>query len=261
MLPDAITDEVLKITIPANFDLMTAKMSVQVKANADTTLFRAEHHWVAPDAKPNGIVDYLLSDYRYWTFDGLWNDDFKADVKLNYNGSINQNAGFLDNTFIDVSEDSLVVLYRPAPTMVWSLADSFKLFAQSSKTDKIGYAMIYGVQKGDYALGLKRVGANNLIWQNNCYPLSITQPGALEGSFEVFPNPTNSDEVNVSISKAGIFDKCTIIDNLGNRVVERNIAPNQDNFTIHLRGLARGVYIIILKTNKGVVLSKKLIKS
>lgn len=261
MLPDAITDEMRKITIPNNFDLMTAKMSVQVKTNTDTTLFRAEHHWVAPDGKPNDIGGYLLSDYRYWTFDGLWSDDFRADAKLNYNGSSNQNAGFLDNTFINVSEDSLVVLYRADPTMMWSLSDSFRVFAQSSKTDKIGYAMVYGVQKGDYALGLKRIDADNSTWQNNCYPLSIAQPGAVEGSFDVFPNPTNSDEVTVSISKAGIFDKCTIIDNLGNRVVERDIAVDQEKFTIQLRGLARGVYIIILKTNKGVVLSKKLIKS
>ncbi len=261
MLPDAITDEVRKISTPANFDLMTAKMAIQVKANTDTTLFRAEHHWVAPDAKPNGIEHFLLSDYRYWTFDGLWSDDFSADAKLNYNGSSNLNAGYLDNSFIDISEDSLVILYRADPTMVWRLADSFKVFAQSSKTDKIGYAMVFGVKKGDYALGIKRLAANNLIWQNNCYPLSIAQPDALEGSFEVFPNPTNSDEVNVSISKKGVFEKCTIIDNLGNRVVERDIAADQDSFTIQLRGLARGVYIIILKTKKGVVLSKKLIKS
>jgi hypothetical protein len=63
------------------------------------------------------------------------------------------------------------------------------------------------------------------------------------------------------ISKVGVFDKCTIIDNVGNRVMERNIADSQDSFTIHLRGLARGIYVIILKTNKGLVLSKKLIKS
>jgi hypothetical protein len=183
MLPDAITDEVRKITTPANFDLMTAKMSVQVKSNSDTTLFRAEHHWVAPDVKLNGVEDYLLSDYRYWTFDGLWSDSFNADVKLNYNGSINQNAGFLDNSFIDVSEDSLVVLYRADPMKVWALADSFKVFVQSSKTDKIGYAMVYEMQKGDYAMALRRIGANNRIWQNNCYPLSVAQSGEIEGEF------------------------------------------------------------------------------
>jgi hypothetical protein len=138
-LEDAITDEVRFVKSSGTYDFGTAKIILNPKSGTDSSLTRIEHHWVSP--VPTGAVPagYKLSDYRYWTVDGIWKDDFLTDAKINYNGSASLANGYLDNTFINVSEDSLVVLYRENRNNPFgALADSFTLTTLSSKTDKIG---------------------------------------------------------------------------------------------------------------------------
>jgi hypothetical protein len=168
----------------------------------------------------------------------------------------------LDNTFINVSEDSLVVLYREDRNNIWALADSFTLTTLSSKTDKIGSVTIYNLKRGDYTLAIKDPSiTSELIPASLCNPLSIEDESIESPGFEVYPNPLNSDELNVEMSKADYFNQCSIYDFLGMKVVDREIKPNQQRFMVPLQGLPKGVYIINLKNRKGITSSQKIIKT
>lgn len=261
-LEDAITDEVRYVKSSGTYDFGTAKIILNPKSGTDSSLTRIEHHWVSP--VPTGAVPagYKLSDYRYWTVDGIWKDDFATDAKVNYNGSASLANGYLDNTFLNVSEDSLVVLYRENRNNIWSLADSFSLTTLSSKTDKIGSITIYNLQRGDYTLAIKDPSiTSEIIPTALCYPLSIEDDIAETPGFEVYPNPLNADELNVEMSKTDYFSQCSIYDFLGMKVVERDIKPNQQRFMVPLQGLPKGVYIINLKNRKGITTSQKIIKT
>jgi hypothetical protein len=155
-----------------------------------------------------------------------------------------------------------VVLYRENRNSIWALADSFTLTTLSSKTDKIGSVTIYNLKRGDYTLAIKDPSiTGELIPASVCNPLSLEDELLESPGFEVYPNPLNSDELNVEMSKADYFNQCSIFDFLGMKVVERDIKPNQQRFMVPLQGLPKGVYIINLKNKKGVTSSQKIIKT
>lgn len=261
-LEDATTDEVRFVKSSGTYDFGTAKFILNPKNGTDSSLTRIEHHWVSPI--PTGAVPagYRLSDYRYWTVDGIWKDDFATDAKINYNGSASLANGYLDNSFINGSEDSLVVLYRESRNDIWRLVESFTLSTLSSKTDKIGSITIFNLLRGDYTLALKDPTITaELIPTPICNALSIEDEFLETPGFEVYPNPLNSDELNVEMSKTDYFNQCSIYDFLGMKVVDREIKPTQQRFMVPLQGLPKGVYIINLKNKKGITSSQKIIKT
>jgi len=94
-----------------------------------------------------------------------------------------------------------------------------------------------------------------------CNALSIEDEFLEMPGFEVYPNPLNSDELNVEMSKTDYFNQCSIYDFLGMKVVDREIKPTQQRFMVPLQGLPKGVYIINLKNKKGITSSQKIIKT
>ena len=261
-IADATTENYKKIQGQGTFDFGVGKMIVYATEGSDSSLVQVQHHWVAPDASKNTIPNLHLSDYRYWQVDGVWAADFKANARITYNGSSNTSVGFLDKTFITNKEDSLVVLYRPDAQSPWVYADSFKIFVQASLTDKIGYAMIYGLKKGEYSLAI----FNAALPQNpgtpaTCFPLAVSESEVANIDFEVFPNPVNNQQINVVLEKQNYFTTCFMTNMFGEIVMEREIKNNQDNLTILLNGLPRGNYVISLKTKNGNIVSKKILKS
>lgn len=259
-IPDAITDEHKYVSNGINYDFGMAKALLSVKNIPDTSLVRVEHHWVSPDHIKQGPDGYRMSDYRYWTIDGVWSPFFQADMKLLYNGSTSLGNGYLDNTFMTLPEDRLAVLYRENQSSSWRIVDSFKIFPQSSLNDKIGYVWVYNISRGDYALALSDPNASNTIWQSACNALSVSNTTDSGYDFEVFPNPVNSSEINIEMSVENYFSRCKVVDFLGSEVVDKNIPRDTNYFSILMSGLSRGAYVITLSNSKGVSLSKKIIK-
>lgn len=261
-LEDAITDEVRYLKSSGTYDFGTAKIILYPKSGTDSSLTRIEHHWVSPEPTGSIPAGYRLSDYRYWSVDGLWKDDFVTDARFNYNGSTSLTNGFLDNSFITVNEDSIVVLYREDRNTMWSLAESFTRTTLSSKTDKIGFLTVQNLKKGDYTLAVIDPSiVDEITPLSACNPLKTDDIFDDKPGFEIYPNPLNSDELNVELGQSDYFKQCSIFDFLGMKVVDRDIKSNQQRFVIPLQGLPKGVYIINLKNKKGVTSSQKIIKT
>ena len=69
-----------------------------------------------------------MSKERYWNIDGIWPDDLQIEGVFAYNGlrpTSNPSAGFLDDQLIKITEDSLVLMYRPNAWTDWEIHPSY----------------------------------------------------------------------------------------------------------------------------------------
>jgi aminopeptidase N len=260
-LSDAVTDQWFKMAgVNRQFDFGVAKMVVNMAQSSDSSLVRVEHHFVAPDASKNVIPGLHLSDYRYWNVDGVWSSDFLASATVYYNGSTNA-QGYLDNTFITNSEDSLVLMYRPDAESIWQIDSDVVLNTQGSLTDKLGSFTVNNLQKGQYALAIYQTNKiDSSQSASGCTPLSITDPGMISEGFKAYPNPVHAQELNVEILGRDDYKRCILINMIGEMVMDRPLKEGQTKFTVYMNGLPRGTYMISLIDKDDKRISKKIQK-
>jgi len=119
-ISDAITENEITVSASGNYAMTNAIASLAVtNAGIDSSTIRIEHNWVAPDPFKGFNYGIRLSNYRYWKVDGMFDVNFHARCTLNYNGTLSSSSGYLDNTLITASEDSLVLLYRANVSEDW----------------------------------------------------------------------------------------------------------------------------------------------
>jgi hypothetical protein len=260
-LSDAVTDQWFKMAgVNRQYDFGVAKMTVNMAQSSDSTLVRVEHHWVAPDASKNMIPGLHLSDYRYWNVDGVWSVDFLASATVNYNGS-NNAQGYLDNTFITNSEDSLVLMYRPDAESIWQIDTDVVLNTGGSKTDKLGFFTINNLQKGQYALAIYDAAkVDSPQSASACAPLSVQDAGAIVGGFKAYPNPMHSEELNIEVDGRNDYVRCVMINMIGDVVMDRPLKEGQNKFKVYMNGLPRGTYMMSLIDRNNNRISKKIQK-
>jgi Peptidase family M1 domain/Peptidase M1 N-terminal domain/Secretion system C-terminal sorting domain len=260
-LSDAVTDQWFKMAgVNRQYDFGVAKMTVNMAQSSDSTLVRVEHHWVAPDASKNVIPGLHLSDYRYWNVDGIWSVDFLASATVNYNGSTNA-QGYLDNTFITNSEDSLVLMYRPDAESIWQIDTDAVLNTGGSKIDKLGFFTINNLQKGQYALAIYDAAKiDSPQSASACAPLSVQDAGAITGGFKAYPNPMHSEELNIEVEGKNDYIRCVMINMIGDVVMDRPLKEGQNKFKVYMNGLPRGTYMMSLIDRNNNRISKKIQK-
>ncbi|MCW3126283.1 MAG: hypothetical protein JWO03_1941 [Bacteroidetes bacterium] len=259
-LSDAVTDQWMKIAgVNRTFDFGVAKMTVDLSQSLDSSLLRIEHHWVAPDVSKNNIPGLHLSDYRYWNVDGIFADGFAASATISYNGTMNP-TGYLDNTFITNSEDSLVMMYRPDAQSMWQIENNV-VFNRGNLQDKQGTVMINDLQKGQYALAIYDAGrVDSPQAASGCYPLLVADIAPSIKEFRAYPNPVQSGKLTIEIADKEAYVKCTMVNMIGEMVMERAIRAGQEKFDIYMNGLARGPYVISLIDKDGRRISKTIQK-
>jgi aminopeptidase N len=260
-MQDAITDEWKVITTSGNYDFGTAKAKLAVTSVTDSVLVRVEHNWVAPDPLQTPIAGLHLHNYRYWTIDGLFDTTrLKADVRFDFNGTTNQNNGYLDNTFITTSEDSIVMLYRPDAESEWQLADSFKVNTLGSALNKVGYVTLYGLRKGQYTLAIRNATIpDSAVTFVPCIYSMVEEVKRGEEAFQLYPNPAN-DRVQAEFMK-GDFESLLLTDLQGRVIYTLPVSGEETGKTVSLNNLAKGFYFVALKkTNSRQFITQKLIK-
>jgi aminopeptidase N len=252
-LQDAITDEWKLIGDTGTYDFTTAKMILNVTANADSSLVRVEHNWIRPEPMQNKIAGLHLHDKRYWTVDGVFNSAFLTNARIDYNGTDSLDANFFINT-----EDSLVMMYRANSDSEWIMVDSFTIHVQGSSTNKIGYATVYNLQKGQYSLAIwNSLVADTTTAEADCVFSSVEEIDSVN-NFQLFPNPSN-ESVTVSFEK-NVFIKMEMHDLVGRKIVEQNISVEQNSMQLNLQNLEAGVYMVTLFVRDGRGVSQKLVK-
>lgn len=232
-ISDAITDEYMVLSETGTIDMPQALFEGEVSVIPDTTLFRVEHHWVSPDQYFNKLEGVAMSKERFWTVDGVWPEDFKVSGTFKYNGlapSNNPAAGFLDNDLIKITEDSLVLLYRPNAISDWQLHPDYEK-NMGSAFNKVGEMVVSDLKKGQYAFGIYD---HSLLGNEEIVVDQIP--------FDMMPNPADSEVVVQLHSKINV--RLEITDRMGIIVKELELKPHDQQIKIDVSDLSAGLYFL-----------------
>ena len=239
-ISDAVTTDWAVLKDAAQIDMPQGMMK-KITANfaeGDSLLLRIEHHWAPADGsfgKPSGAE---LSKQRYWTVDGIWDDNIAISSEIIYSGLLANSAdfGYLDNELIQITEDSLTLLYRPNAGTAWTVAIDYSK-KTGSLFDKRGTITISNLKRGQYTLAMYD---GNLA--------SITRKVKARTSFKVFPNPA-ADELNVEF--ADKHDCCILeITNLSGQVVlSQKLRGKTKEKKLDISSLTPGTYFVGVVTD------------
>jgi hypothetical protein len=247
---DAVTENEFWIKNSTTYNFNYANFSITTNANsiADSNLVRVEQHWTKPFESPIPYPNLYTSESRYWRVFGQWADSLlNATAAIVYDGTTPAGftSGWLDNDLIRITEDSLVLLYRPDARSAWQIYPYYQKTMGNVK-DKRGTITLQKIKQGDYVLGMydRALGTNPA-------PLSPDR-----GKLEIYPNPT-SGQVKIEfddVYKAGTIQ---ITDNTGRSVETIAIYPGQNFVQVDTHNWQTGIYYVSI--NKAAC--KKLVIS
>ncbi|NNJ55639.1 MAG: T9SS type A sorting domain-containing protein, partial [Bacteroidia bacterium] len=211
-------------------------------SEGDSLLMRVEHHWAPADGTygvPEGVV---LSPQRFWNIDGIWREEANLGATINYSGIETTSSaafGYLDNQLIRITEDSLVLLYRPNGISAWTVYSDY-VVEMGSAFDKRGSINITNLSKGQYAFGMY----DSQLASGKIH----TKPHA---NFKIFPNPVDK-ELKVQFEEK--HDCCVVeITNVYGQVVKRQkIKGKKIEHVVDVSDLTPGNYFVgIITENLG----------
>lgn len=214
---------------------------VEIDNNSnDSILLRVEHHWAPADGTYGKPEKTVLSRQRYWSIDGIWQDGVSISATLIYSG-LQANSlqfGYLDNELIRITEDSLVLLYRPNAGSPWELATNY-IKNTGSLFDKRGTISISKLKKGQYCLAMYD--------QNLANTKKTTKKPVV---FNLFPNPVN-DALHVVFATKQDYCILEITDLQGKVVKTQKLEKKTVELDIDVSELVPGTYFLgVISENK-----------
>lgn len=230
-LSDAITDRTIVLGAKGVYDMPETMSKVIVNKVDDSALVRIEHHWVGPEKY---VTTYpYMSNYRYLSVDGIWDDSLKFDLEMVYDGrqGATSGTGYLDHTLIFKTEDSLTVLYRAFPGDYWREWKDLQ-FTMGNKNDKQGKVLVRNALKGDYVFAMrdKNLGLGEAISK----PL-----------FEIFPNPS-SGKVELVLNDDFSGSNLLVVDNNGKQVYSEKLSNHKSALMLDVSHWPAGIYFVKL---------------
>lgn len=219
-------------------------------ATADSILLRVEHHWAPADDTYGKPEKAVLSRQRYWSVDGIWQEGVSMSAALTYSGlQVNSlQFGYLDDELIRITEDSLVLLYRPNAGSAWELATDYTKNT-GSLFDKRGTISIHKLKKGQYCLAMYD--------QNLASTIEIKKNTAI---FTLFPNPAK-DVLHVVFETK--HDCCTleITDAQGKVVKTQELKDKAQKLDIDVSNLVSGTYFFgVISENRAYDVRKFMVE-
>ncbi|MBL7925998.1 MAG: T9SS type A sorting domain-containing protein [Bacteroidia bacterium] len=247
-ISDAISDFEVNVNNTGAVLMPETNVKLNVThAGSATNTVRIEHHWVAPDGFKMQAPGIKISDYHYWKADGLWSNGFLTKAEFSYNGSNSGTLGYIDNSFITASEDSLVLLYRSNTATDWQIVTGVTFNYGANKTDKVGSATCDTLLKGEYAWGLRD------------YTVSLINDIETKPILKIAPNPAG---VSCEIT----FDKLMngkgllqIFNSKGICVAQHDVFQHQPFIKQDLSQWPAGVYHVVLISGKKQVTESLLV--
>jgi aminopeptidase N len=231
------------ITAAVNLPNAYGEMSVTVSDYKDSGHAVVMHHRVPPEKKAANPFDFQLSNNRYWTVAKIAADQSTLEGTINFNGSNNG----LDQKLLQNGNDSLVVLYRPKGSALWSLYP-YQTKQVGSSNSRVGRIVLNPLLGGDYTLA------------NTAESLSqLERATGLNPKVAVYPNPAKGTlRVSIPYQEADTsFLQLLTAD--GQLLLEKTILMSQQNqeLTLDLGGYADGSYILVVNGVKHVITNFK----
>ena len=248
-ISDAISDIEKEITVTGNVPMpeTNVKLVVQNLGGFNPTV-RVENNWVAPDDWKQSNPGVRLSDYHYWKIDGLWDNQFLSKAEFVYNGSNSSSAGYIDNTLITTTEDSLVIVWRATTAGDWQIINNVSVNFVGSHTDKVGTITIDTLRRGEYTLGMRdyTVSINDLV--ENEKPILKVQPNPVSQNCHI--------EFDLKGRKNALLQ---IFDMKGNLINEFKVFAPQTFINWDVVEIQNGNYLAKLCIDNQVYVSTKFV--
>lgn len=245
-MADAITDYERQISATGvnAFPETNVSLNVQSFTGLNTTV-RIEHNWVTPDSFQYN-PGIRLSDYHYWTVDGIFDSGLQSKATFTYNGSLSMNNGHLDNALITGTEDSLIILYRQHAKAEWQIVNGFTRNIQGNANDKIGSITIDTLKHGQYTFGYYDYTLTGM--QDN--------PNKKSDYLQIWPNPSKTG-FNIRINDRESRDYSYIISDMQGRKV--NQGSFEGKSIVQWKPDTSGSYTFSLYRQNQLISTEKLI--
>ncbi len=228
----------------------------RVEFNSDSVMLYIAHHLVRPDREgvPEGI---RISATHYWQLDGIFPGGTLINGEVRYDGNDQNNPYDLDKDLLENSEDSMVILYRPGAGARWELWPKSDLVTLGKK-DKSGSIGIREMRRGEYALGVRESGYTDTLKSeipDHCEEvyLGINSQYKLMPPVRLLtirPNPA-SDSITIDGTRG--METLIVTDMQGHVLLSEKL-PGWDQYTLSLKDLEEGTYVLTIK-NKGIVMA------
>jgi aminopeptidase N len=220
---DATTDNFKTIKTTGDYAFDKTFFTLNVESISDSAFVQATHNWAPPDSLKEPVAGLRLSDYRYWTINGIFPEDFQASGTFFYTTD-----GYLDDSLILSESDTAVILYRVSAHEDW----------QEIEFDKvgpwfIGNIKVHNLRPGEYTLAVKEAGVGS---QEPCLPK--------KNGIEIYPNPSAGHFTILSRSQNG--GAIHIFNESGKKVGEFPVKAGEEQHTWLPQGLSSGMYFIAL---------------
>ena len=233
---DAIVtnERTISATGTQTFPETNVTLNVQT-AGITPSIVRVDHNFVAPDPFLLSNPGIRISDYHYWTIEGIFTQGFVSKATFLYNGSTSATAGYLDNTLITGTEDSVIILYRKGAGYNWEIVSGFTHNTGASLFDKAGSFIVDTLQIGEYTIGMYD------------YTVSVNENSGMQPVLlSANPNPS-SGSFSVSIQQPTKKERQLMVYDMGGREVYRNnLIPFQTEIKWDAQKCVSGIYNIVL---------------
>jgi len=232
----ATTDSYKIIKSAGLYDYTDTYFKLDVAAVSDSAFVRATHNWVPPDSLQVPAPGLTLSDYRYWSIEGILPQDFDATGRFFYSKN-----SYLDNTLITNSADSLVILYREDAAHDWQ-AVSFTVVGPW----QLGTIYVPHLRLGDYTLA---------IW-DEVYVGSKKRPQP-DKTMNLYPNPAK-DKLTIETA-SNEHGTIKVHDAAGKLCFTKNTDALNQQIHWNCGGIESGTYLVSFQTANGNMISKKVV--
>lgn len=228
LLSDACSeDDTLLIQSADTIKLEHAKVRLQYAGLSRPNRIRIEHHWLGP-LGASAVPGIYPSTKRFWNVGRLLDTAVNISGWFYYNGSNVGTDALLDEGFINGTEDSLVMLYRPTPDHPWMLCPEVTYY-RMNVNDKRGNILVKNLRNGDYTFGI-----------SDCR-LNLVQPSQSTRLAEIYPNPVEG-QLQIHLCHPAMKHHLTLFDSQGKLLYSYPIMPGNSDLEIKIPG--KGVYIL-----------------
>ena len=230
---DATTDNFRFFTNPLEYVFPETYFKILIDKLDDSAMLQVTHNWVPPDSLKLYVDGLRLSDYRYWTIDGIVPDSFQARGRFTYDRD-----GYLDGGLIQSESDSVVVLYRRHSSGDWTEVEQSRFGLWD-----FGYIDVYDLQAGQYTLA---------VWDKHIVGTSDVPQ---QSFVKIYPNPSQGS-LNFEFYERGKYN-IILYDSKGMEVDKFTLNGKTRSWKWRNQRALQGVYFVhVFKGDKRLTVKK-----